>query len=64
MLRDEGGGWCDCGDHTAWREGFVFCQFHLPQGQPHGQSHGQPPINLPPAGYPAVPQAYNPRNDF
>ena len=30
MLRDEGGGWCDCGDRTAWREPFVFCTFHAP----------------------------------
>ena len=31
MLRDEGGGWCDCGDRTAWREPYVFCTFHAPQ---------------------------------
>ena len=37
MLRDEGGGWCDCGDRTAWREPFVFCTFHAPQYHPPPQ---------------------------
>ena len=40
MLRDEGGGWCDCGDRTAWREPFVFCTFHAPK-------YNQPPMGGP-----------------
>lgn len=47
MLRDEGGGWCDCGDRTAWREPFVFCRFHAPK---YNQQQGG---GLPPAGYPS-----------
>ena len=40
MLRDEGGGWCDCGDRSAWREPFVFCTFHAPK-------YTQPPMGAP-----------------
>ncbi|CBY09882.1 unnamed protein product [Oikopleura dioica] len=42
MLRDEGGGWCDCGDRTAWREPFVFCQFHAPKYEQPTQQTGMP----------------------
>ncbi|CAG5094445.1 Oidioi.mRNA.OKI2018_I69.XSR.g13563.t1.cds [Oikopleura dioica] len=42
MLRDEGGGWCDCGDGTAWRQPFVFCQFHAPKYEQPQQDPGMP----------------------
>ena len=54
MLRDEGGGWCDCGDRTAWREPYVYCTFHAPK-YPTGPP---PPAGYPPAGYPAAQPGY------
>merc|ERR1712227_979317 len=56
MLRDEGGGWCDCGDQTAWKHPYVYCTFHAP-------SYNPPPGTVPPVqpGYPAGAPGYPPQ---